>query len=139
VVAVAKAIEQKTEQIKQNLVDTTVHITSADALVAIDQLNKDAGKAQIFVITSSTPALITTNSTSTTSTVPVVVPGPTSTTVPAVLPRATRTSSSTSAGAGTIITTKPVEDPNKNFPERPAELAPDVVDVGTPIKIETWE
>ena len=148
VVAVAKAIEQNTESIKQNLVDTTVHATSADAVVAIDKLRHDAGQAQILVMSTSTatstPALVITDAASSTvqitsSTIQIVVPAPSSTTAPVVLPKAPHTSTSTSVGIVITISTQVTADPYKNFPERPAELAPNVVDTATPIQLEAWE
>lgn len=141
-VAVAKVIETKADEMKQNLSSTAVHITSADAssdvLVAINQLKTDAANAQVAA--TSTPAI---------AAAPTSTPAITATSTPVVLPTSTSTTfSTTTAHVGnkvssdaTVVTTTTSEQDAilKNFPERPPELAPNVVDTATPITLEAWQ
>lgn len=141
VIAVAQAITKNTEEIKQNLGDTSVHATSAEVLVAINKLQQDAGKAQ--EVASSTPALaITTSTPQIVLTVEIVSSTPATSTVPTAAPTSTPAQPRASTKPAHTTTSTVIiieEDSNKNFPERPPELSPDVVDTPTPIQLEAWE
>lgn len=147
---VAQVIDRKVEVLQQSL-GVTGGQSSSTAAVAIAQLRLEVDRVKTDVsssTTTSTPSVAASSSTA-----PIAVKespaGATTTTITVVAP--VNTTSSV-----TIIITQPevrvpakpvpapeelppvVVDPQKDFPERPPELAPEVVDEPTPIGIQTW-
>lgn len=130
-VLVSQVIERKVDAIQQSLEVAGVTTSSTAAVVAIAQLKLDAvaGSASS---TTSTAVTTSTPITNTTSTVIVVVPvSESGTTTTIVIEPVVR------APIPMPVAT-PVAPVDKldTFPERPAELGPDVVDSPTPISIQ---
>lgn len=129
---VAQLIDTKVAVIQQTL-ETTAQTSSTPAVLAITQLKDELLRVRTDISTSTA---------ATTSTPSDIIGGTEATTAPVAT---TSTTSNTSSTASTPIVLEPVidfapeVDPLKDFPERPAELGPDVVDGAVPIQIKTWE
>lgn len=140
-VAIAKAVDRKVDELQQTLQAADVHVSGTNTTaVAIQNLRNEIARVKLtdIAVTTSSPAsasstfqidftlTLTTSSTpsapSTSSTATIVVGHP------AARPTVAAETPTTST---TVI--------NEKFPDRPRELAPDVVDTSTPVKIETWD
>lgn len=139
---VALAIDHRVNVIEQTLVASGAHATTtataAVAAIAELKLEVDRVKTADAAASTSTPPTAVVAA-------PVVVPPPANTSTSTVV-------ISEQANASTTVrvlpapapVAKPEEHPEPapqkdEFPERPPELAPDVVDAPTPIGIQTWE
>lgn len=128
---VAQLIDTKVNAIQLTLEATqqSSSTSSTSATLAIVQLKDDLERVRTDISTStaaatSTPSAIIVDTTSTTA--PII----TVTTTPAIISTEPQLP---------IIDFEPEVDPLKDFPERPKELGPDVVDEVVPIQIKTWE
>lgn len=141
-VHVAQLIDRKVEVIQQSLETTGVTASSTGAVIAIAQLRleTDSIKADAASSTaSSTPVVIvkdiasSTPATTPTTTITIVIPPQATSTVIVIEQRPVVTPLPPLEQPAPV---KPIID---SFPERPLELAPDVVDTATPITIEPRE
>lgn len=134
----AQVIDRKVDVLQQSL-GVTGNQSSSTAAVAIAQLRLEVDRVITDVASStatSTPTVATT-STAPLGTKDVPAGAAATTTITVITP--VNTSSSVTIEVRVPIRPRQelIVDPKKDFPERPLELAPEVVDAPTPISIET--
>ena len=149
-VAVAKSIDRKVEELQQSAQEADVHISSLATVAAIQQLKQVADQVKLanVAVTTSTPASTTSTAgvdftlfiTTSTFGSATTTPGVSTTTVstPGIVIRPIIQHVSNQTAVVAPETASPTAKPNDAFPIRPLELAPNVVDAPTPIKLETW-
>lgn len=146
--AVAQVIDRKVDVIQLSLVSTGVTASSTDAAVAIAQLKQESNSIKADVASStatsttntvatSTDPITTTSTTNTSTTTTIAVPVSTST--PAASASSTTAAQEIRKPQPLPELEQPVVPKKELIPERPPELAPDVVDTPTPISIQTWQ
>lgn len=139
--AVAQAVERKVDEIKQTLTESGaggIHVTAAqtqETVSVIDKLKNEAGQVrQEIASASSTPSAAASAST----TIIIVVPSPISSPIAVTSTVQIIVPTSTPSVVPNVIP-KPKLQPSPPPKEKQIELAPDVTDEPTEIKIEAWE
>lgn len=156
-VIVAKAIDRKADELKQSLQTANVQIASSDTVQALDQLKQQAqtvqqniqneqavaqGATSTRAFVGSAGAASTTLevmvNTSSTILLPTVTSTPSST-LSVIIHEQPPVSGDATGDASASGDHNAPSDAVNNFPIRPPELAPNVVDTSTPVHVEAWQ
>jgi len=151
-IRVAQVIERKVDVLQQSLEVGGAHASSTapSAVAAIAELKLEVGRTKIADISAPIATTTSTPTASTSTTVPLggkelpaAAPTTTSTTttITIIAPIATTTPITIFLAPIPVASVEPTlpEKPTNDFPERPSELSPEVVDAPTPISIQSWD